>query len=73
MLRAAYRYEKDNFDKELSTTFYTGLSAGLTLQTKLTKSENANTVALDYAFKPTRIAGGVHTVGVRLNLNGKSK
>lgn len=71
MLRAAYRYEKDNFDKELSTTFYTGLSAGLTVQTKLSKSENANTIALDYAFKPTRIAGGVHTVGVRLNLNGK--
>lgn len=73
MLRAAYRYEKDNFDKTTSTTVYSGLSAGLTLQTKINKNENASTVALDYAFKPTRIANGVHTLGVRLQLNGKSK
>jgi opacity protein-like surface antigen len=73
MLRAAYRYESENLDKELSTTFYTGVSAGVTFQTQLSSGENSPKVAFDYAYKPTRIASGVHTVGVRLNLAGKAK
>lgn len=68
MLRAAYRYESNIGDKEETTTFYTGISAGVTLQTKL----NAHTLAIDYGYKPTRISNGVHVLGLRLNL-GSSK
>jgi len=73
MLRAAYRYESDIMDKVATTTFYTGVSAGASFQTKLNSGENASTLALDYGYRPTRIGGGVHVVGVRLGLNGKSK
>jgi hypothetical protein len=72
MLRAAYRYESGIGDKAVTTTFYTGLSAGVTLQTKLGSGEGASTLALDYGYRPTRIASGVHVVGLRLGLNGKS-
>lgn len=70
MLRAAYRYESDITDKALTTTFYTGLSAGVTFQTKLNSKASAPRLAIDYAYKPTRISGGVHTIGLRLGLDG---
>lgn len=71
MLRAAYRYEKEITNSATSTTFYSGLSAGLSLQTALSKDESAPTICLDYAFKPTRIGGGVHVVGLRMALKSK--
>lgn len=73
MLRAGYRYESKIGDKELNTTFFTGISAGASFQTKLNSGENSPGLAIDYAFKPTRISNGVHCVGLRLTLNGKSK
>jgi opacity protein-like surface antigen len=71
MLRAAYRYESNIGDKATSTTFYTGLSAGVTFQTKLNSGENPPRVAFDYAYKGTRIANGIHTLGLRLTLGSK--
>jgi hypothetical protein len=70
MLRAAYRYESNIADKENSTTFYTGLRAGVTLQTRFSSKESAPAIAIDYGFKPTRIASGVHVIGLRLNIGG---
>ena len=72
MLRAAYRYESNIGNKENTTTFYTGLSAGITLQTRFSSKESAPAIAIDYGYKPTRIAGGVHVIGLRLNI-GASK
>ena len=72
MLRAAYRYESNIGDKEATTTMYTGLSAGVTFQTKLSDKETAPALAFDYAYKPTRIASGVHVIGLRLTM-GKGK
>lgn len=64
MLRAAYRYEKDIMDKLKSTTFYTGLSMGATISTRLGKT--GPKVAIDYSFRPTqRPANGVHVFGLR--------
>lgn len=71
MLRAGYRYEKDIASATNTTTFYSGLSAGLTLQTSLSKDEYAPDLAFDYAFKPTHIGGGVHVLGLRMALKGK--
>ncbi len=68
MLRAAYRYESLIGDKEETTTMYSGISAGITFQTKFSSKENAPSVAIDYGYKPTRIASGVHVVGLRLNI-----
>ncbi len=72
MLRAAYRYESKIGDKEENTTFYSGISAGLTIQTKLSSKESSPALAIDYGYKPTRIANGVHVIGLRLNI-GSSK
>lgn len=72
MLRAAYRYESKIGDKTNTSTFYTGLSAGITLQTKFSSKESSPTIAFDYAYKPTRISNGVHVLGLRINLPSKS-
>lgn len=65
MLRGGYRYENKIGDAALSTTFYTGLSAGATVQFKA--GETGPTFALDYSFRPTkRPANGVHTFSLRL-------
>lgn len=72
MLRAAYRYETAITDKTNNTTLYTGLSAGITLQTKISSGNNAHALAIDYGFKPTRVANGVHVLGLRLNLAKQS-
>ncbi|MBL7765336.1 MAG: PorV/PorQ family protein [Chitinophagaceae bacterium] len=70
MLRAAYRYETDIADKAATTTFYTGVSAGVTFQTRFSKGDNAPMIAFDYGYKPTRIASGVHVLGLRITLGG---
>ncbi len=73
MLRAAYRYENDIFSKANTSTFFTGLSAGITLQTKVSEKGNAPGMAFDYGFKMTNISNGVHTLGVRFTLGGKNQ
>ena len=64
MLRAAYRYENSITDADNSTTFYTGLAAGATVQYQI--GDDGPKLALDYAFRPTRQpANGVHTISLR--------
>lgn len=69
MARVAYRYEANIFSANETTTFYSGISAGLTFQTNL----GANKLAFDYSFRPTRVAGGVHVLGLRFALNSKEE
>lgn len=65
MLRAAYRYENKIGDANLSTTFYTGLAAGATVQFRA--GESGPLFALDYSYRMTRTpSGGVHTFGLRM-------
>jgi hypothetical protein len=69
MLRAAYRYENNVADKENTTTFFTGLSFGASLQALIKSSKREQAIAFDYAFRPTRFSTGVHTLGLRINLS----
>ncbi len=73
MLRAAYRYENDITNKDNTSTFFTGLAAGASFQTKLGTADNSPGMAFDYGFKMTNISNGVHTVGVRFTLGGKNQ
>lgn len=73
MLRASYRYEKDITSKDKTTTFYTGLAAGVTFQTKISEKGSAPGLAIDYGFKMTNISNGVHTLGLRLTLASKNQ
>ncbi len=64
MVRGAFRYENDILDTENSTTFYTGFSAGATVQKKI--SEKGPMLALDYSYRPTqRPSNGVHVFSLR--------
>lgn len=65
MLRAGYRYESKINDKVLSTTFFTGLSAGATVQFKI--GETGPQMALDYSYRTTRQPNnGVHAITLRI-------
>jgi hypothetical protein len=65
MLRGAYRYEAGISDRENSGTFFTGISAGATVQKGL--GENGPVLAFDYSYRPTfRPNNGVHTFSLRL-------
>ncbi len=64
MLRGAYRYEKNIGNTANATTFYTGLSAGATIQHRI--GEKGPMLALDYSYRPTqRPNNGVHTFSLR--------
>jgi hypothetical protein len=65
-LRAAYRYESGIGNNATSTTLYTGLAAGVTLQTKLGSS--GPMLAVDYSYRPTmHPANGVHMFSLRFS------
>jgi len=73
MIRGAYRYEKDIASTENSTTFYTGISAGATVNTRLGKAPGSPNLAIDYSFRPThRPDNGVHMFSLRFLLHGKN-
>lgn len=72
MVRAAYRHEKGIGNAETSNTFYTGISAGVTLQQRITKT--GPLLAFDYSFRPTRQpANGVHMFSLRLMIPSKTQ
>ncbi len=65
MVRAGYRHEKKIGDAAESTTFYTGLSAGATVQYQV--GETGPTLGVDYSYRPTRRPNnGVHTISLRI-------
>lgn len=65
MLRGGYRHESKIGDQALSTTFYTGLCAGATVQFKT--GETGPRMALDYSFRSTRRPNnGIHTISLRI-------
>jgi hypothetical protein len=70
MLRGGYRYEKGIGSRETSNTFYTGFSAGATVQKGI--GEKGPILAIDYSYRPTeRPANGVHVFSLRFMTRGK--
>jgi hypothetical protein len=66
MLRAAYRYEQNIGNPALSTSMYTGLALGASVQYRV-GGEKAPMLAFDYSYQPTqRPANGVHMLSLRL-------
>jgi hypothetical protein len=72
MARLAYRYEADIFSNTETTTFYTGLAAGVGFQTELGEGSGTK-IAIDYAFRSTIISNGVHSLGLRFYLGQDSE
>ena len=67
MLRGAYKVDLGNVD-ESEEPIYTGLAAGASIAFPINK-ENKNTkIALDYAYRNTKVWQGTHNIGLRISL-----
>jgi len=64
--RAGYSFW-DNRDFEVTTTVFTGFSAGISLDLPLSKN-NDNMFGLDYSYRSTSFFDGVHSIGVSVTL-----
>lgn len=71
-LRAAFRYEDDILGEENTTTYYSGLAAGVGFMTNF-GNENGTTMAFDYSYQNTRINSGNHTFGIKIFLGGAAE
>ncbi|MFA7081782.1 MAG: PorV/PorQ family protein [Bacteroidales bacterium] len=76
MLRSSYTYEDAittsvyNVDAG-STTLYSGFAAGASVIAPIQKAKNDKNgvnLSIDYAYRLTKIAGGIHTIGLVLSL-----
>lgn len=67
MLRAAWRFEKGQFNDATRLDVYTGLAAGATVDIPF-KKEGGPRMAIDYSFRSTSPYQGTHSFGLRFNL-----
>ena len=67
MLRAAWRFEKGQFNPATRLDVYTGLAAGATFDIPF-KKEGGPRLAIDYSFRSTAPFQGTHSFGLRINL-----
>ncbi len=65
--RLAYRYESQILNSVENRTFHSGLAAGIGYNVPTSK-KNGSKMAIDYSYKHTRIASGMHTLGLRFFL-----
>lgn len=66
-IRGAYLYEADITSSEDRSTWYTGPSAGLSVDLPFGQ-EKKSAVAIDYAYRATNPFNGFHSVGIRISL-----
>jgi hypothetical protein len=72
MLRAGYKLDlgqvKSNNTQFNDQPLYTGIAVGATLNVPTSKRENAPHIAIDYAYRTTKIYDGTHNMSIRINL-----
>ena len=76
MLRSSYTYEDaittSVYDVDAgATTLYSGFAAGASIIAPIQKAKNDKNgvnLSIDYAYRLTKIAGGIHTVGLVISL-----
>lgn len=66
MLRAGYVYEDGITSETARTNLRSGPTAGFTVALPINK--NGSTADLDYAYRVTNNLGGIHSIGISLNL-----
>jgi hypothetical protein len=71
MLRGGYRLDFGATARNvIQESLYTGPSAGVSVEVPFNKDKaNGSRFGIDYGYRMTRIYGGTHNLGVRLNLN----
>jgi len=67
-LRGGYIYEEGIESITTSTNVLTGPTAGLSLQSPISKDNKSSVIAFDYSYRLTRTFGGIHTFGVRISM-----
>jgi hypothetical protein len=67
LLRAGYTYEDGITEKKNRTTWFTGPSAGFSIQVPLNK-EKGSLFSVDYSFRATDPYTGIHSIGARIDL-----
>lgn len=65
--RVGYKYELDPSVDNSEATLDNGLSAGFTFSFPV-KKDSETRIALDYAYRQTKIFNGIHNLGLRLDL-----
>lgn len=72
MLRAGYKLDLGQVSKSTNEfndqPLYTGIAFGATLNVPTSKKENAPHIAIDYAYRTTKIYDGTHNFSVRISL-----
>ncbi|MBR9919882.1 MAG: PorV/PorQ family protein [Bacteroidetes bacterium] len=70
VLRGGYKYEfGSTLDNGQEAPLYTGISAGVTLEVPFNKDNpESGRFGVDYAYRTTKLFGGTHNIGVRLDL-----
>ena len=66
MLRAGYQWETGLGSEEDVATAITGLGAGISLQ--VPTGSSGSQIGVDYSYRTTNPFGGIHAIGVHLNL-----
>lgn len=66
-LRAAYKLELGSI-QDFESSIYTGLSAGASLELPLSKDNKDVRMAIDYAYRDTRLWNGTHNFGFRISI-----
>jgi hypothetical protein len=69
MLRGAYNWQERITSSTDYRTQYIGWSAGATFLLPISKS--GTSLGIDYAYTPTRVFNGIHTIGVRFLMGSK--
>lgn len=69
MLRAGYAHQEDNFSKDSYRSPQYGMNFGFGFQMPV--SNNGTMACLDYAYAPTVIFDGIHSLGLKLILGNK--
>jgi long-subunit fatty acid transport protein len=66
ILRGGYQYETNVTAEDARTTVFTGPAGGFTVQVPAGK--NGTILGLDYGYRTTNPFGGVHSIGVHVDL-----
>ncbi|MCO6495859.1 MAG: PorV/PorQ family protein [Bacteroidetes bacterium] len=74
MIRTGYNFQQGGFNYETRNDALTGFCAGATVEIPLGgkgNSDNKSTLAVDYSYRSTNPFNGVHSFGLRINIDSK--
>ncbi|MFI5221184.1 MAG: PorV/PorQ family protein [Bacteroidia bacterium] len=69
MIRAAYNWQDGIYTNNAYLTQYLGYSAGCSIKVPISKGGTA--LSVDYAYNPTRVFSGCHSIGIRVLVGNK--